>query len=168
MPITSCEQLGANLVRRFGTRDPFVIAEGLGIHIYEADFIRLKGMYRIIKRRRCIFINRHLDAPTARIVCAHEIAHDRLHRDFAKGDGLQEFALYDMSTRPEYEANRVAAAILLPDEDVLRYIYEYGYGAEQIASALSTDVNLVALKIDALREAGHPLHPLDHTTTFLK
>ena len=168
MPITSCEQLGEDLVRRFGSRDPFVIAEGLGIHIYEADFTRLKGMYRIIKRRRCIFINQHLDAPTARIVCAHEIAHDRLHREFAKGDGLQEFALYDMSTRPEYEANRVAAAILLSDEDVLRYIYEYGYDAEQIARALSTDVNLVALKIDALREAGHPLHPIDHTTSFLK
>jgi hypothetical protein len=42
------------------------------------------------------------------------------------------------------------------------------HNGEQIARALSTDVNLVALKIDALREAGHPLHPLDHNTSFLK
>lgn len=162
------EKLGADLVRRFGTRDPYVIAEGLGIHIYEEDFGRLKGMYRIIKRRRCIFINRNLDPAVARIVCAHEIGHDRLHRDFAKGDGLQEFTLYDMPTRPEYEANMVAAAILLPDEDVLRYIYDYGYDAEQIARAMSTDINLVALKITALREAGHPLRDIDHDTAFLK
>ena len=162
------EKLGAELVRRFGTRDPYVIAEGLGIHIYEEDFGRLKGMYRIIKRRRCIFINRNLDPAVARIVCAHEIGHDRLHRDFAKGDGLQEFTLYDMSTRPEYEANMVAAAILLPDEDVLRYIYDYGYDAEQIARTMSTDINLVALKITALREAGHPLRDIDHDTAFLK
>lgn len=168
MSTTSCAKLGADLVRRFGTRDPFAIAEGLGIHIYEADFDRLKGMYRIIKRRRCIFINQNLDEPTARMVCAHEIGHDRLHRDFAKGDGLQEFTLYDMSTRPEYEANLVAAAILLPDEEILRYIYDYGYDADQIARALSTDVNLIALKIQSLRESGYPLRKIDHDSTFLK
>ena len=168
MSTQSCARLGADLVRRFSTRDPFVIAEGLGIHIYEADFDRLKGMYRIIQRRRCIFINRRLDEPTARMVCAHEIGHDRLHRDFAKGDGLQEFTLYDTSVRTEYEANLVAAAILLSDEEVLSYVYEYGYDAEQIAHALSCDVNLVALKIQALREAGHPLREPDHDSTFLK
>ena len=168
MSTRSCTKLGKDLVRRFGTRDPFTIAEGLGIHIYEADFDRLKGMYRIIQRRRCIFINRRLDEPTAHMVCAHEIGHDRLHRDFAKGDGLQEFTLYDTSVRTEYEANLVAAAILLSDEEVLSYVYEYGYDAEQIAHALSCDVNLVALKIQALREAGHPLREPDHDSTFLK
>lgn len=162
------EKLGAELVRRFGTRDPYAIAEGLGIHIYEEDFGRLKGMYRIIKRRRCIFINRNLDPTVANIVCAHEIGHDRLHREFAKGDGFQEFTLYDMSTRPEYEANMVAAAILLPEEEILHYIYDYGYDAEQIARAMSTDINLVALKIAALQEAGHPLRGIDHDTAFLK
>lgn len=168
MTVLSCAKLGAELVQRFGTRDPFVIAEGLGIHVYEADFDRLKGMYRVIKRRRCVFINRNLDEATARIVCAHEIGHDRLHRDYAKGDGLSELTLYDMSTRPEYEANLVAAAILLSDEDVLRYVYDYGYDAEQISAALATDINLIALKIDTLREAGHPLNRMEHDTRFLK
>ena len=168
MSISSCVRLGADLVKRFGTRDPFIIAEGLGIHVYEADFDRLKGMYRVIQRRRCIFINRNLDEATARMVCAHEIGHDRLHRDFAKGDGLAELTLYDLSARPEYEANLVAATILLSDKEVLRYVYEYGYDIAQIAAALSTDVNLVALKIDALREAGHPLGPSEHNTRFLK
>ena len=168
MSSASCAKLGADLVRRFGTRDPFVIAEGLGIHVYQADFRRLKGMYRVIKRRRCIFLNAGLDEETARIVCAHEIGHDRLHRDLAKGDGLQELVLYDLSTRPEYEANVVAASILLPDEEVLTYVYEYGYGTEQIARALSTDVNLVALKVAALREAGHPFELPEHDTRFLK
>jgi hypothetical protein len=97
-----------------------------------------------------------------------EIGHDRLHRDLAKGDGLQELVLYDLSTRPEYEANVVAASILLSDEEVLSYIYEYGYGIEQIARALSTDVNLVALKAAALREAGHPFELPEHDTRFLK
>ena len=73
-----------------------------------------------------------------------------------------------MSIRPEYEANLVAAAILLSDEDVLHYIYDYGYDADQIARVLSTDVNLVALKIQILREAGHPLREIDHDSAFLK
>lgn len=168
MSSASCARVGAELVRRFGTRDPFAIAEGLGIHIYRAEFHRLKGMYRVIKRRRCIFINSGLDGETARIVCAHEIGHDRLHRDLAKGDGLQEFTLYDLSTRPEYEANLVAASILIPDDEILPYIYEYGYSAEQIARALSTDVNLLALKVTALKEEGHPLEPPPHDSRFLQ
>ena len=49
------------------------------------------------------------------------------------GNGLQEFMLYRMNCRREYEANMVAAAILLPDDEVLEYIYDYNYDAEQIA-----------------------------------
>ena len=92
----------------------------------------------------------------------------RLHRDFAGGDGLLEFALYDMSSRREYEANMVAAAILLPDEELLEHIYQDHYDAEQIASVMHSDINLVALKIAGLRAKGHPLHTLGHDSRFLK
>lgn len=162
------ERLGKSLVRRFDTRDPFAIAEGLGIHVYRENFKHLKSMYRVILRRRCIFINQNLATPTAAIVCAHEIGHDQLHRALAQDNGLQEFMLYDMSTRPEYEANMVAAAILLPDEEVLDYIHIYQYDAEQIAHTMNTDINLVALKIAALREQGHELRGIDHDSQFLK
>lgn len=165
---TRYETVGAGLVKRYGTRDPFCLAQHLGIHVYEEDFRHLKGMYRVILRRRCIFINRNLDEDTARIVCAHEIGHDRLHRDFAGGDGLLEFALYDMSSRREYEANMVAAAILLPDEELLEHIYQDHYDAEQIARVMHSDINLVALKIAGLRAKGHPLHTLGHDSRFLK
>lgn len=168
MTPSAYEQLGQKLVKKFATRDPFTIAEGLGIHIYEEDFGRLKGMYRVILKRRCIFLNRNLPEETRRIVCAHEIGHDRLHRDLAMGGGLQEFMLYDMTARPEYEANMVAAAILLPSDEVLDYIYTYGYDAEQIARALHTDINLVALKIAGLREQGYDLKKTEYDSRFLK
>ena len=102
MTPSAYEKLGAELVRRCGTRDPFRMARELGIHVYEEDFGRLKGMYRVILRRRCIFINRNLDEDTRRIVCAHEIGHDRLHRALAQGSGLGDVMLYDMTARPEY------------------------------------------------------------------
>ncbi len=54
--------------------------------------------------------------------------------------------LYDMTTKPEYEANIVAAEILLDTDEILEYIYDYGYTSEQIARAMETDINLVALK----------------------
>ena len=168
MTPSAYEKIGADLVKRYDTRDPYRIAERLGIHIYEEDFGRLKGMYRVILRRRCIFINRNLDEDTRRIVCAHEIGHDRLHRDLAQGSGLQEFMLYDMTARPEYEANLVAAAILLPTDEVLDYIYSYYYDAAQVARAMRTDVNLVALKIAALREQGYDLRKPEHDSAFLK
>lgn len=53
-------------------------------------------------------------------------------------------------------------------DEVLRYIYEYGYTAEQIASAMSTDINLVALKVAHLATLGYNLHALEHKSNFLK
>ena len=165
---TQVDNVGERLVSNFGTRDPFAIAEGLGIHIYREDFNRLKGMYRVIKKRRCIFLNSRLPEHEARIVCAHEIGHDQLHREFAKGDGLQEFMIYQMTSRREYEANIVAASILLPDDEIIDYIYNYHYDAEQIARVLNSDINLVALKISHLQSMGHALRGLEHNSRFLK
>lgn len=142
-------KVGSDLVRRCGTRDPFQIANALGINIMDdcENLGSLKGMYCIVKRNRFIFLNKDLSPQMKRIVCAHEIGHDRLHRALAKKHGLQEFVLYDMATKPEYEANIVAAEILLDSDEILEYIYDYGYTSEQIARAMHTDINLVALKI---------------------
>ena len=108
---------GAQLVKRCDTRDPFKIAKELGIKVMFVDeFEKLKGVYRVIKRNRWIFINSNLPERMQRIVCAHELGHDQLHRELAKGDGLMEFVLYDMDSRPEFEANVLASQILLPDD----------------------------------------------------
>ena len=104
-------------MRRCGTRDPFEIARQLGVEVlFCPDFGSMKGMYRVVKRTRFIFLNRDLTPQMQRIVCAHELGHDQLHRDLAKNGALQEFMLYDMTTKTEYEANIVAAEILLDTE----------------------------------------------------
>ena len=162
-------KVGSDLVRRCGTRDPFRIAQELGIEVlFCDDFGPLKGMYRVIKRNRFIFINKDLSPRMQRIVCAHELGHDQLHRYLAKGNALQEFMLYDMATKPEYEANIVAAEILLDTDELLEYVYHYGYTSEQIARAMHTDINLVALKIAHLAETGHDLRQIEHRSDFLK
>ena len=162
-------KVGSDLVRRCGTRDPFRIAQELGIEVlFCDDFGPLKGMYRVIKRNRFIFINKDLSSRMQRIVCAHELGHDQLHRHLAKGNALQEFMLYDMRSRPEYEANIVAAEILLPDDDVLELIYDYGYDVEQIACQLKSDINLVNMKTEILRYKGYDLRQGEFRSNFLK
>lgn len=171
MDQTICEAIGADLVKKFHTRDPFVIAEELGIHIYDScsDMGDLKGLYTVIKRRRCIFLNKNLDEYTAKFVCAHEIGHDRLHRNLIRGNNcFQEFTLYNMASRHEYEANIVASAITLDDKEIMEYIRLYRFDAEQIAKAMHSDINLIALRISHLCEMGYNLRQLEHNSTFLK
>ena len=162
-------EAGERLVRRCGTRDPFEIARQLGVEVlFCQDFGSMKGMYRVVKRNRFIFLNRDLTPQMQRIVCAHELGHDQLHRNLTKDGALREFMLYDMSTRPEYEANIVAAEILLDSGEVLDYVYRCGYTTEQIARAMETDINLVALKVAHLIEAGFALNPGEYRGDFLK
>ncbi len=73
-----------------------------------------------------------------------------------------------MQSTPEYEANLMAAELLLDTHELLDYIYSYSYSDRQIACAMQTDVNLVALKIGHLREQGYDLRPLAHRSDFLK
>ena len=168
MSLDYITQKGAKLVQRCGTRDPFKIAKELGIKVmFVDDFEKLKGVYRVIKRNRWIFINSNLPERMQKIVCAHELGHDQLHRDFAKGDGLMEFVLYDMDSRPEFEANVLASQILLPDDEILEHIYN-GCDAEQIARIMGSDINLVALKVATLNQQGYHFRGLDHNSAFLK
>ena len=159
---------GAKLVQRCGTRDPFKIAKEIGINVmFVDDFEKLKGVYRVIKRNRWIFINSNLPERMQRIVCAHELGHDQLHRVLAKGDGLMEFVLYDMDSRPEFEANVLASQILLPDDEIIEHIYN-GCDAEQIARIMNSDINLVALKVASLNQQGYAFRQIEHNSTFLK
>ena len=51
-------KVGSDLVRRCGTRDPFQIANALGINVMDdcENLGSLKGMYCIVKRNRFIFL----------------------------------------------------------------------------------------------------------------
>ena len=50
-------RVGEKLVKRCGSRDPFEIARQLGINVMLCEnFGSLKGMYRVIKRNRFIFL----------------------------------------------------------------------------------------------------------------
>ena len=97
------------------------------------------------------------------------IGHDCLHRKEAvQVGGLQEFNIFDMrDQRMEYEANMFAAQIALPDEEILEYIYG-GYDVGQIARAMCSGINLVALKVSELNTRGYRFREQEHRSNFLK
>ena len=158
-----------SLVRKHKTRDPFELADILGIHVeFTTLFTKLKGMYYVVKRERFICINSNLERDAQIMVCGHELGHDTFHRHLAKGGAFREFMLYDMSTRPEYEANVFASSVLIDEEEMLDLIYCSHFDAEQIAKDMHCDINLVALKAAELARKGHDFRALESRADFLK
>ena len=155
------------LVRQCETNDPFRIARETGAEIFFRDLGKLKGMYACIKRNRYIVVNQNMGAWLQKLVCAHELGHDQLHRELAVNRWMQEFMIYNMNQRPEYEANVFAAELLLRDGDMLE-LSDGGLDVEQIARAMYSDVNLVALKLGLLSQKGHRFRQFDYKSDFLK
>ena len=162
-------QKANRLVAQCGTRDPHKIARELGIEVLYYPFKRQRGAYKVIMRNRFMFIKDNLHPVMENIVLLHELGHDALHRDEAtKIGGFEEFNIFDMQdSRMEYEANVFASQIALPDDDFLE-LAERGYDTQQIARALHSDINLVALKGDTLISQGYRLRPQEHRNDFLK
>ena len=157
------------LCRKYQTRDPFVLADSLGITVLKRPFNAQRGAYKIILKNRFIFLKDDMPEVMQRIVLLHEIGHDVLHRNQAAAQGgFQEFKLFETNgSRLEYEANVFAAQISLPDDEILSYIEE-GYDIQQIAGIMHSDINLVALKNDTLIARGYRFRPQDHKNEFLK
>jgi hypothetical protein len=88
---------------------------------------------------------------------------------FTMEDGkVTQVQLHPISLGQNLPRSQKGVPVLTGDEEVLRYVYEDGYSVEQIARAMATDVNLVAIKAAALKEAGHPIELPDHNTRFLQ
>jgi len=145
----------SRLLKRCNTREPFKIARMLGVNVwYRNDFVSLKGMYKVIERNRFIFVNSGLDEYERRVIIAHELGHDALHRELAVDGALHEFVLYDMKTRPEYEANVFAADILLDEEKIIS-LAERGFDETQIAMKLGVNINLLLIKLNEMNKQGY-------------
>lgn len=157
------------IVKMYGTRDPFKIVSELGIIVKHCKLGRLRGAYKVINRVGFIFLNEELDEIEQRIVLLHELGHDRLHKAEAiKAGGFQEFKIFDMTrNRMEYEANVFAAQLELDDDEFLDYS-ERGYDLQQMASAMNSDINLIALKADILISQGYRFRRQEHKNDFLR
>jgi Zn-dependent peptidase ImmA (M78 family) len=158
------------LIQKHKTRNPFEIADCLNINVLYRPLGKLKGIYIYTRRSRYICINNDLDSPARRLVCAHEIVHDRFHRHLAKmNPQAQELISYDMSSKPEREANVFAAEILLPDDEVIKLINDAEMNFFRAARELYVPPELMDFKFQILKNRGYRLEaPLNATGDFLK
>ena len=146
------------LVRRFKTRDPFRIAEGLGITVVLLDTLtHLRGFYKTVLRNSYLFLNSALSEEERRVVCAHELGHARLHREVGGALRLADGG----DGRREYEANLFAAALLCPGHEIAPLLLS-GRSATEVAALLGVDENLVALAVSLLPHGEGQAPTYDH------
>ncbi len=156
-----------SLIKKHRTRDPFCLAKEMGIRLLMcSDFHKLKGMYRVILRNRFVFLNENLPEEEKKLVLAHELGHDALHREWAGKETLRDSVLMDFRFKPEYEANLFAANLLLSDEAVLEVLQDEN-SLDAAAAQLACPPALLALKLKILEQKGHSFREVPYNDRFL-
>lgn len=130
--------------RLIGSRDPVKIAEYANIRIAILPLGEIAGNYKLIKRKRWIFINDNIpaDSPMFRVVLAHELGHALLHRKencaFIKNRTLL------LTSGIEREANQFAASLLISDDMLQDYA---GYTQDQFCQRTGYPKELIELRL---------------------
>lgn len=144
------------LTNEYDTRDPFELCKRLGINVgYNNDFKYLKGFYWYLDGFPYVELNGNMDKRDARLVLAHELGHDRLHRDIAQIAPMQDFMLFDLC-KTEHEANAFAANLLISDKELLSLAEEEQY-FESVCGILALHPHIVLFKINDMNQRGHLL-----------
>ena len=102
--------------------------------------------YKVILKNRFVFLQNGWHPAIEQIVLWHEI---------------------ERENQMKYEANVFAAQASLPDDTIIEYL-KIGYNIQQIAKAMHSDINLIALKVDTLNSQGYQFRKQEHRNDFLK
>ncbi|ACZ07695.1 protein of unknown function DUF955 [Sebaldella termitidis ATCC 33386] len=109
------------LVKKYGTRDPYILCQKLNINIVYKSFKGIKGFYKKILRVKYIVLNEDLDKGSEISVLSHELGHGILHSNIDIGFMKGNFRFYNEIL--EREANMFAAELLFSDETTEEYFY---------------------------------------------
>ena len=104
------------LVAKYGTCEPFELAEKMDINIYFRPLVDVGGYYMKLKNNiKLIVINNTMPHYQQKFVMAHEIGHALLHPE--KYALMLRNSLY-VTNRLEVEADKFAIELLLSDSMV--------------------------------------------------
>ncbi|MBQ4526715.1 MAG: ImmA/IrrE family metallo-endopeptidase [Clostridia bacterium] len=143
----------SELKKRFNTSDPFDICSYLNILVRFRDLGSVKGLYKYYKRNRFIIVNSCLDYDEQRVVCAHELAHDRLHGRLVRNAYMFDNSIDDFSLKPEFEANVFASELLIDDDYIIKN-YNSSVTFSDLASSIGVCEALVRIKCAILKNRG--------------
>lgn len=131
-------------VGMIGSRDPVKIADHANIRIAILPLGEIAGNYKLIKRKRWIFVNDNIptDSPLFQVVVAHELGHALLHRKencaFIRNHTLL------LTSGIEREANMFAANLLISDSMLQEYA---GFTREQFCVCTGYPKELIDLRL---------------------
>ena len=105
--------------RMVGSRDPVKIAEYTNIRIAILPLGAIAGNYKLIKRKRWIFVNDNIpmDSPMFKVVVAHELGHALYCSQLGlngKRIGLQHISLSRMTCYRIIPDVRRASSVIAP------------------------------------------------------
>lgn len=105
-----------NFVNKYGTADPFHLADDLGIKIVRLPLSNnIRGFLVHVLRRKYIVLNDSLCYEAEKITVCHELGHARLHA--GSGYYLHPDSTYYIPCRREREANEYAIHLLAYSSD---------------------------------------------------
>lgn len=132
------------LIRKHQTRNPFELADALGINVLFEELGTINGYYNKPLRMKQIHINCNLDQQMRLFTCAHELGHSILHPN-ASTPFLRSNTLLSVD-KLEIEANEFATLLLIPDEIITEY-RELNLTAEQFSRLLGYEQDLINLRL---------------------
>ncbi len=139
-------KLVAYLMRKYGTNDPMVLADYLNVTIIRMPLEDMvAGFYKMIKRRKYIFLNTDIDDESfMRVVLAHELGHAIMHPK-ENCAFLKNHTLF-LTSRLEIEANTFAAYLLISHQAIEEYMVERQYTTDMMTRLLGYQKELVELR----------------------
>lgn len=133
----------AKLVKRYGTADPFSLADKLNIVVFNVPLGELQGFYMYLKKHRTVFLNSEIeDIHLRRVVLAHEIGHAMMHTKI--NSYFMRKSTFFNTSKYEIQANRFAAELLISDELIEN---NSGMTATQIANLAHVPPELIKYKL---------------------
>lgn len=153
-------------LEEYGGRNIYTTAENSGIFLWFRKLGNLKGFYMVENSQRYIIINNEIESTMQRTVCAHELGHDQLHREFST-EGIRETTMFLDSNRTEREANLFAAELLISDDDILSEL-EYNADIESLCFAFDVPPEIISYKLELLNFKGYNFNTDIVNSDFLK
>ena len=162
----------ARLTEKFGTRDPFALLDALGVRVLMSGAYRaegLKGYCYMANRSTFAVINDRLRDEEKRIVAMHELGHIVLHGDILRLAPMQDFDLYGMKLKTEYEANLFAGDALIADSEVETLAADEDKDYFSMCATLGVPPQLMSFKLYSMTGRGYNYRlPQNIDSGFLK
>lgn len=131
------------LARKFQTRNPFEIIQGLNVILVFAPLIDTRAFYQYFQRNNIIYIDNNLPDKEKRFECAHEMGHMFLHKK-ANAIFMDSRTLLN-TNRYETEADTFAMDLLVDDNTLAEYQH---YSIEQLSRLLGYEKKLIELRLN--------------------